>query len=421
MPLEEMGLKVPDSILLPNEGIDMRLWAVIAPDQFKESKAYWDLVRKTVGISDSTLDLIYPEAFIGSKDEDEVINEINLHMKWCVQNLLFQKELGFVLIDRQTPKAGSRKGLLASIDLEEYGSGKQIRPTEGTIPERLALRRKIGRNAPLHIPHSIVLINDPRQSVIEPLFEMPNKQIYDFELMLGGGHITGYAVNAPPPISELERNILQITDPLLVGDGNHEIRERSDNWKRLKRQGAPLDHPARYALVEIVNVYDAGLNFQPINRVISGVGSEFLKSMEAFYRQRGFGFCRQGFSDQEDREKMAKRLREKGDHVIPFSSPDENYLKEMAVITGPNKPKLEVETLQSFLESQPELNVEYVHEAEPAIVYNLKKSQIAFFPPVMAKEDFFSLANNGLLPKKAFSIGGALEKRYCLEAQLVRK
>ena len=293
-----IGVLVPE-VMLPPKGTDMMKWAVVACDQFTSQKEYWEEARKIIGDAPSTLDLILPEAYLGSPDEPERIAAIKANMKEYLKKGILQKQpQGFVLVER-TANGNTRHGLVMALDLEEYdyskGSGTLIRATEGTIVSRIPPRLKIREGAAVELPHILVLIDDPERTVIEPLVKKAEELpcLYDTDLMLGGGHISGRLVAGEGDVENVLAALTKLADkeafekkygdhPVLLfamGDGNHSLATAKANWEKIKAalpEDERADHPARYALIELNNVHDEGIIFEPIHRVVFGVNGKIL-------------------------------------------------------------------------------------------------------------------------------------------------
>ena len=273
----EVGLHVP-TLLLPRPDVPKETWAVVACDQFTSQPEYWQSARELVGERPSTLHLVLPEAHLGQCDRQQAVTAINGRMaSYLADGVLREQRPGFMLVERDVGRATPRRGLLVALDLEHFdyaaGSGTLIRSTEGTDAGRLPARIAVRRDAPLETPHVLVLIDDPRHTVIEPLFKLPLRQAYDFALMQGGGQVRGWQVEEQAAIERIAAalgRLRQGEPPLLyaMGDGNHSLAAASAVWADLKGSGADANHPARHALVELVNVHDSALAFAPIHRLL---------------------------------------------------------------------------------------------------------------------------------------------------------
>ena len=283
------GLK-PDDIYLPAEGIDLRRWAVVACDQYTSQPEYWRRVEAYVGARPSTLHIVQPE--IDLERAGARIPAIHRAMREYLSNgtLVRAVRNGFTLTERTTA-SGARLGLVAAVDLEEYdftpGSGAMIRATEGTIRERIPPRLRIREGAPLECPHVMLLLDDPARTVIEPLHARLRETapLCDFELMENGGRLRVWGVegNALAPVSDALSALWEKSDGFLyaVGDGNHSLATAKARWDALKPALSPEEaqnHPARYALAEIVNLHSPALVFEPIHRVLFGADMEDLVS-----------------------------------------------------------------------------------------------------------------------------------------------
>ncbi len=392
-----MVLHVP-RILLPKDNWEK--WAVIACDQHTQDLEYWKRVEEFVGNTPSTFNLIYPEIYL-PLDENRV-NKIHKTLS-DYKKLLVDHGPCFILV-RRSVSGNERIGLVVAVDLEEYQydeSDSFIKPTEGTINERLPARVRIRENAELELSHILVLYNDPNFSIIprnpESLICEEN-QVYDFDLMENGGHITGYRISNEKIITEISDKI-QNLGILLVGDGNHSLAAAKSFWEKIKG-AVQADHPARYAMVELVNVHDPGLSFEPIHRIVSGIEpGELLKKFNARIDETRICFSNADFSATE--------------HSIGFITEDRCG---MLVFENPTH-DLEVETLDEIIDNY---SVEYEHD--PEVVEKLVKKQgnIGFFLPPLKKSKFFSLIKKkGILPKKSFSLGKENEKRYYIEARKI--
>ncbi len=300
--IADLGIQIPQ-FHLPKDGTDLTRWAVIACDQFTSQPEYWQEVEKFVEASPSTFNLVLPEVYLDKPGEEERVENIHSAMQDYLKKGILQSREGLIYVER-TAHGKTRKGILLCLDLERYdftkGSTSLIRATEGTIVERLPPRMKIRRGAALELPHILVLIDDPLQTVIEPLDEVKEEleKLYDFELMLGSGHLTAYAIDenreaqiigalrelAHPQVFAQKYGVEEKEPVLLfaMGDGNHSLATAKAVWEELKPQ-VGMDHPARYALVEIENVHDQGLEFEPIHRVLFGLKKDILQEMRRVF------------------------------------------------------------------------------------------------------------------------------------------
>ncbi|MDP4181734.1 MAG: DUF1015 domain-containing protein [Bacillota bacterium] len=446
--LENLGIKVP-VIHMPNNEINLGKWAVVACDQYSSQPEYWREAERIVGDSPSTLRLVLPEVYLNKPEEAEKSRDINKNMVEYVKNgVLEEQQPGFFLVDRKTSHAESRKGLVIMLDLEMYdyreGSQSLIRATERTDVNRLPPRIKIRENASLELPHIMVLIDDPDKSVIEPLFDIKDRLIsmYDFELMLGGGHIKAYKIENEAVINEIFSSINKLADKetfkskygvgddkgallFAVGDGNHSLASAKAHWENIKAvigDEERLSHPARYALVELVNVHDAGLKFEPIHRVVFNIDlNNFVERMKAFYNGCSKIELIKYNTKEEMMSEVKKLSKNKTEHYIPIITSDTHALIE---VKSP-KCNLEVGTLQAFLDElikiDTKVKIDYIHGEEVVDSLGAKNGNIGFYLPVMDKNDLFkTVILDGVLPKKTFSMGEAEEKRFYLECRLIK-
>lgn len=429
-----VGVLVPE-ILLPPKGTDMYKWAVVACDQFTSQKEYWEEARRIIGDAPSTLDLILPEAWLGAQDEQERIARIKEKMQEYLHNgTLVKQPQGFVLVER-TAAGNTRHGLVMALDLEKYdyskGSGTLIRATEGTIVERIPPRLRIREGAAVELPHILVLIDDPEETVIEPLTAQAEKLplLYDTDLMLGGGHISGRLVSGEKEIMGVLEALTALSDkaafekkygskPVLLfamGDGNHSLATAKANWEKIKAtlpEEQREDHPARYALIELNNVHDKGIVFEAIHRNVFGIPGE--KLVEALLQK-----LREQNGGAEIGPEQAPAGGEK--HVIPFYYGD----KSGAFIVTEPAVQLAVGTLQNAIDAVlKELGgeVDYIHGIDVVKELAQKPDTTGFLLPDMEKSELFpTVVYDGALPRKTFSMGEAAEKRYYMEARLLEK
>lgn len=439
MNFPKIALHVP-TLLLPNAQVDPTRWAVIACDQYTSQADYWERVETTVGDAPSTLRLTFPEIFLEAPGKEERIAHINAAMhQYLADGTLEEQKPGFLLVDRQTSLVPSRKGLVVALDLEHYdfsaGSKTLIRATEGTIVDRLPPRIKVREKAEIELPHIMVLIDDPAHTVIEPLFELPLAKAYDFELMLNGGHIKGYRVDDPAHINAVAEAIARLggldqegaegKEVLLyaMGDGNHSFATAKAIWEKLKKeskdQDAIMDHPARYALVELVNLHDPGLEFEAIHRVMFHASPEAVLTDMANYFKAD-GFSHQNCPTLHDAKALAAELTELGYHAMPTLAQNSYGVASL------QQPKLtlEVANLQGFLDDylkrHPQVELDYIHGETALDELSAKPGALGFILPALSKFQFFtSIAKDGALPRKTFSMGEADEKRFYLECRKI--
>jgi len=396
-----MTLHVPH-ILLPKGNWEE--WAVIACDQHTQDLEYWERVEAFVGNTPSALRLIYPEIYLPL--DEKKVDDIHEAMREY-RDILVDHGPCFILVKRSVC-GRERTGLVVAVDLEDYefdGSDSFIRPTEKTIKERLPTRVKIRKDAELELSHVLVLYDDPDFSVLPKIASDP---VYDFDLMEDGGHIIGYRVSDENSIKTISDKILALRT-LLVGDGNHSLAAAKSFWESLKGS-VPENHPARYAMVELVNIHDPGLTFEPIHRVVKGVDpEELLKRFDA----RIVESPSSDLLDSNLSDSAPSIVESPSVHSIGFIT---KYRRGSLVFDNPVH-DLEVETLDEIIDDYP---VEYEHD--PEIVEKLGKEpdNIGFFLPSFKKSEFFSLIEKkGVLPKKSFSLGEENEKRYYIEARRI--
>ncbi len=407
----------PADILLP-ENADMQKWAVIACDQFTSDGGYWDRVRATAGDAPSTIRLILPEAELGSAGEAEHIAQINR----CMQDYLDQGVFRlypdcYVYVERTLENGSVRKGLIGKLDLEAYdynpGSVSPIRATEKTVTSRIPPRKRVRRNAPIELPHILMLCDDHEKKLIEPVAARKDemRQLYDFELMEGGGRIRGWLVADEDArafdaaltdycahVAEKYEGLPGVPMIFATGDGNHSLATAKSCWEELKAShlGEDLsDHPARWALVELENIHDKAQVFEPIHRVVVNTEpDQLLAALEDYCAPEGYP-------------------------VRWFSGE-----KEGLVHLDPARSELAVGVLQSFLDAWLKDNpgeIDYIHDDDALIALARQDKAIGFLLPAMGKSQLFrGVIRDGALPRKTFSMGHSREKRYYLEGRRIK-
>ena len=391
----------PADILLPKK--DFETWAVVACDQYTSEPDYWHDVEAKVGDKPSALHIILPEIFL-APDNSARIAKINATMQEYLDGDVFDVyENSMIYVERESNNT-IRRGVVGLIDLEDYdytkGSSALIRATEATVLERIPPRVQIRKDAPLEMPHILLLIDDPALSVIEPLADQKDdfKPAYNFELMKNGGHIDGWFL--PAQAQEAVQNALEALiadkdDKLLfaVGDGNHSLATAKECYNLTKN---PL---ARYALVEIVNIHDKSIEFEPIYRVLFNVDkNDFMSKFIAHTEALG------------------------GDALQQFTVIDQDKETDISVKATA---KLPVGTLQTFIdgymEDHPEVKIDYIHGTDVTRSLCKEDKTLGFIFEGMGKEDLFpAIVADGSLPRKTFSMGHAEDKRFYIEARKIK-
>lgn len=433
-----IGVQSPQ-IYLPRPGIDLKKWAVVACDQYTAQPDYWEKVANFVGEAPSTLKLIFPEVYLNAADAPQRIAAIQATMRTYLAEDILEPHQGMVYVER-TVDGKTRHGLMLCLDLEQYdyrkGTTSLIRPTEGTIIERIAPRVQIRQNAVLELPHILVLIDDPDQTVIEPIArqKIALKQLYQTELMFAGGFLEGYALDptleeqvftaletlAQPRVFARRYGVGEETPVLLfaVGDGNHSLATAKAVWEQLKPQ-ASQDHPARYALVEIENVHDTGILFEPIHRLLFGLRQDLSLALKERFGEN------LNLQSVQSREEMVQRVQQgqAGRQTVGLILGGENPTFAVAEFERPAS-NLAVGTLQAFLDRFLSQNgaesIDYIHGEDVLIQLSSSPGRVGFYLPAMSKHALFeTVIRDGVLPRKTFSMGEAHEKRYYMEARRI--
>ncbi len=395
------SITVPE-ILLPADGTDMSCWAVNACDQYTSDAAYWHNVERLTAGKPSAFNLIFPEIFLNDEPEKRILR-INEKMREYLSGGIFKKlDKGFILVERQTP-SGVRTGIILSVDLEEYSFEKDantpIRSTEATILERIPPRVEIRRNAPLELPHVMLLYDDIQNSVLNCVRK--GNTLYSFDLMCGGGKVKGTFIENSEEVKDAfyslcdGRDINGKNSPLLfaAGDGNHSLATAKTCWESVKKtlsEEQRTSHPARFALVEAVNIYDKALKFEPIHRYVK---TQNVQLLESLLQTSGKG---------------------KAYTVIDGIKTDIAFPQDIPVgirwLDG---------VISRFI-AEHGGEVDYIH-GEDDLVKLTQSGGVGVLLPSIKKEDFFSLIiSGGNLPKKTFSMGEGYEKRYYIEAKIIK-
>jgi len=431
------GFRLPQ-ICLPRPGIDLFKWAVVACDQYTSEPDYWQRVAREVGDAPSTLRLIFPEVFLGSAEAPARIRRIQQAMRRYLADGLLRQHEGAIYVER-TLAHGTRRGLMLELDLEHYdfsrASTSLIRPTEGTIVERLAPRIEVRSGAELELPHILVLIDDPACTVIEPIGAARDAlpRLYETELMLGGGRVAGYAVDrtridtavdalcalASPQAFAARYGVPPETPPMLfaVGDGNHSLATAKSIWERVKGAVGP-DHPSRYALVEVENIHDPALEFAPIHRLLFGVTADVRQALAAAFGSRLTCTEVPSAAAMRERVRAADGARQAAGLIGPGA--------RFSVIEIADPPStLAVGTLQPFIDQLIErggaASVDYVHGDDVLERLAMNDGHVGFHVPTVGKSELLRrVVREGPLPRKTFSMGEADEKRYYVEARRIR-
>lgn len=402
-------------ILIPAKSIDMTKWAVVACDQFTSEKEYWEELEKYVADSPSTLELTFPEIYLRENNEPR-IEKINQRMREYLSKDYFQN-LGecMVLVNRSTCEHERRLGIMLNVDLEDYDftplAPAMIRATEGTIIERIPPRVAIRKDAPIEFPHIMLLYDDREELIAENLFKNKDKlqKIYDFDLNMDGGHIAGYKIeNADEIIAKFNKLIsdeyikktFNTNQKMMfaVGDGNHSLATAKEHWNRTKvglTEEERENHPARYVLVEAVNIHDSGIQFEPIYRVIKNAPDEFVTRLKSLK------------IDGEKREEL----------LISSTCEEKFYLPKFS--------PLAIKVVQDLIDEYVKkgmMEVDYVHGLDSLRTICKAKNMLGITLPTIDKSELFEFVlKYGVLPRKSFSIGEAREKRYYLEGHIIRK
>lgn len=409
-------------ILVPKESTDMKKWSVIACDQYTSEREYWNETAENAGSFPSALNLILPEIFLEDEDVDDKIKNIHSNMeKYLADGIFDEYKNSMIYIERIQSNGILRAGILGMIDLEEYDFSKdstsQVRATEATVIERIPPRIKIRNDAVLELPHIMILIDDEDNTVIEPIRnEKDNmKKLYDFELMQGGGNISGYLMNYEK-CAEIIKKLDNLgnaekfekkynsKDILLyaMGDGNHSLATAKEFYEQLKKSDPDKDfsnHPARYALAEIVNLHSPALEFEAIHRIVTDVDTDKIISEMNKYLELSEIPSEQSF-------------------VYILNGVEKN------VYVHKSFSNLTVGSIQKFLDDyllENKGKIDYIHGSDTVRRLTKENNSIGFLLPDMEKSQLFpTVIKDGALPRKTFSMGHAKDKRYYIECRKIK-
>ena len=455
--LADLGAAVP-LLLFPNKGIDLHKWAVIACDQGTQDRPYWEQARSIAGEAPSALNLIYPEVYLEEPGREKRIADIHHSMNCYLKDDIFASpEKALVYIERDTPYNQKRKGLLVALDLEAYDwkaaihNPPMIRPTEGTVPERLPPRMEIRRGAPLETPHILVLIDDEENFLFPALSERANNQaapFYNTELMLGGGCVRGWKLDKEDDWNVFAEGLEKLAKraeekygirrqeqngaqpfPFLyaVGDGNHSLAAAKGVWEEYKaahqNDAEIMNHPSRWAMAELVNLYDPALCFEPIHRLLMGANSVVVQ--QALAQLPGFRRCK-----PDSPQELASLVQDEQCGLLRLGLVSREQSAGRAnlscLLIEADPAPLAVDVIQPLLdklieEEKGKVIMDYIHGREELFRLagsseNLHTTGI-LFPPFHKQGLFETIAKRGPLPRKSFSLGESCEKRYYLECR----
>lgn len=419
-------MKIPfkaGNILIP-KNVDMHKWSVVACDQYTSEPDYWNEVKNIVGDSPSTLNLTLPEIYLEDEDVEERIKSINENMKKMIDEDLFTEYKDSMIYLERTQNDGKiREGLMGIVDLEDYsyevGSGTLIRATEKTVIERIPPRMKVRENALLELPHIMILIDDEKKEIIESLKNKvtDNDIVYDFDLMQKGGHIKGYKLDNDT-INEVITKLESLADKdyfekkydvkdkgillFAMGDGNHSLATAKACYEKLKETMSEeeyLNHPARYALVELVNLHSNALEFEAIHRVLFDVDvNDLINNLYNYYEINENG-------DGQKFELITKGM----DKILYIKNPKSN---------------IPVGSIQIFLDEYLKSHkgkIDYIHGEDTTKELASKENNLGIIFDAMSKNDLFkTVILDGALPRKTFSMGHSNDKRFYLEARKIK-
>ncbi|MBR0040300.1 MAG: DUF1015 domain-containing protein [Oscillospiraceae bacterium] len=393
---QRADLLIPQLRYLPH-------WPVIACDQFTSQPDYWRNVKEAVGTSPSAYHIIFPEAELG-EDETARIEQIDRTMeKYLASDVFRLFPQSYVYVERTLRSGAVRRGLIGVIDLDSYDyrdeARSPVRATERTVVSRIPPRVKIRAGAALESSHVLLLCSDPERKLIETVEK--GEKLYDLELMQGGGRVAGWLVDGERA-DRFDRALAEYVSKaengfcFAVGDGNHSLAAAKTCWEKKKADDPTLagtEHPARYAMVELENLFDPVQDFEPIHRIVRGVNpAQLLKT-------------------------LAQESERSGTPILWYTRTGGGIIRF-------GNERLPLEALQSALDdylASKGGSVDYIHGEDVALKLAREEGAIAFLLPRIEKEELFrTIARGGALPRKTFSVGSAEEKRYYLECRQIR-
>ena len=405
-------------ILLPKSCIPLELWSVIACDQFSSEPEYWERIKLAVGNTPSTLNMIIPEAYLEKIDEENEIDKISKCMEEYINDDIFREiKDSFIYIERTLSNNDVRRGLVGVVDLEEYEfsnnpdipNSAAILASEGTVLDRLPPRIRVRKAATLELPHIMTFIADVENTVIEPLTDKVSKLplLYDFELLEGGGHVKGYEVsgdcakNVEKALETLYNKNRLMNPPnclMIMGDGNHSLAAAKTYWNELKQNLSETEknsHPARYALLEVNNLYDSAIQFEAIHRVVFNVDSN--KLINALIESIPSG---NDYKIQIVTSAGSKDIDVSADSVGDAIAIVQAFLDEYICIAGGS--------------------IDYIHGDDTVRKLAQENNCTGILLPTVEKSEFFNtVACSGVFPRKSFSVGHARDKRYYIECRRI--
>ena len=411
-------------MLIPNNTVDMSKWAVIACDQYTAEPEYWQEVEKITDGVPTSLNLILPELYLEQEGVADRISAIHKSMdSYLADGIFTEYKDAMVYVERIQANGILRQGIVGAIDLEKYdfskGSSSEVRATEATVIERIPPRIKIRQGAPLELPHIMILIDDPDNTVIEPLAESvsDDSKVYDCGLMQNGGSIKGWILDKSAQ-EKVDAALSALSDPdafckkynlenspvllYAMGDGNHTLATAKEFYEQLKKANPDKDlsaHPARFALAEIVNLHSDALKFEAIHRLVFDVDCDKLMA--------------------EMTEALALSETETSDQYVICTCGG----VEKKLYIGKKSSNLSVGSLQNFLDGYLRENggkIDYIHGSDTVKALAAKHNGLSFVLPDMDKSQLCpTVIKDGALPRKTFSMGHAEDKRFYIEARRI--
>lgn len=418
--LASLGIRLPD-VLIPSSSIDLEKWAVIACDQFTSDPDYWADVERFVGDAPSTLRIMLPEIYLEDESEaGDAYDDIKRTMRSYLDSSIFRtEERSAIFVRRHLHSGGIRRGIVVALDLEHYdyhqGSKSIIRASEETIPSRLPARIAIREGATIETPHVLVLYDDPNSLITDQLESAVQDAapLYRTPLMLDGGRIEGFRIQEDDDaMTALATAFENLTSRdtygflFATGDGNHSLAAAKEVWVAKKRAGAEPDDPTRYCLVELVNLHDSGLPMHPIHRIAGTDENRLLDGLLHRAEARFHGMSASRLVDHMERDGLSA-------NEIGFLGP-----VQAGILSLPETASLPVGLVDEAILAAEARSVDYTHGLGDTIRAAEKSGSVAIFLPEIDRSVLFpTIARKGALPRKAFSLGEARDKRYYLECR----